>query len=331
MTIASQLNIDPAQEVERIAERMRSLLTGSLNRRGFIVAISGGVDSAVSCGLAVRAVGKDRVFGLLLPERDSKSSSSNLGLEVVRKYGIAHQEVNITPALDGLGCYQWRDEAIRNTFPEYTSEWKSKLVIAGDPQSWKRYFKLVVQSPDGQVHEAIPKAKDYLQIVAATNFKQRVRKTLEYFHADRLHYAVVGTPNRLEYDQGFFVKLGDGAADIKPIAHLYKTQVYQLARHLELPEAICNSIPTTDTFSLPQGQDEFYYVLPYDKLDIALCALNNGVSAADLARELGIDLAMAEFIYRDIEDKRKATAPLHWSAIVMDKISGPQTAPPSVN
>ncbi|NJD08037.1 MAG: NAD(+) synthase [Methylococcaceae bacterium] len=331
MTIASQLNLDSAQEVERIAERMRTLLSGSLNRRGFVVAISGGVDSAVSCGLAVRAVGKDRVFGLLLPERDSKSSSSNLGLEVVKKYGIAHLEVNITPALDGLGCYQWRDEAIRNTFPAYTSEWKNKLVIAGDPQSWKRYFKLVVQSPDGQVHEAIPKAKDYLQIVAATNFKQRVRKTLEYFHADRLHYAVVGTPNRLEYDQGFFVKLGDGAADIKPIAHLYKTQVYQLARYLELPEAICNSIPTTDTFSLPQGQDEFYYVLPYDKLDIALYALNHGVPAADLAKELGIDLAMAEFIYRDIEDKRKATAPLHWSAIVMDKISGPQTTPPGVN
>ena len=120
--------------------------------------------------------------------------------------------------------------------------------------------------------------QEYLQIVAATNFKQRIRKTLEYFHADRLNYAVVGTPNRLEYDQGFFVKNGDGAADVKPIAHLYKTQVYALARHLGLPEEICNGAPTTDTYSLPQGQDEFYFALPYDQMDLALWALNHGAA-----------------------------------------------------
>jgi NAD+ synthase len=189
-------------------------------------------------------------------------------------------------------------------------------------------FKLVVQSPEGQIFEERLDSKNYLQIVAATNFKQRVRKTLEYFHADRLHYAVVGTPNRLEYDQGFFVKNGDGSADLKPIAHLYKTQVYALARYLELPEEICNAEPTTDTYSMAQGQDEFYFALPYDKMDIALLAYNRGEPAAALAAELDISVEQAEFIYRDIETKRKTTAVLHWPAIPVETVTGPNTKPP---
>ena len=188
----------------------------------------------------------------------------------------------------------------------------------------------MVQSPDGQIFEERLDSKNYLQIVAATNFKQRIRKTLEYFHADRLHYAVVGTPNRLEYDQGFFVKNGDGSADLKPIAHLYKTQVYALARYLELPEEICNAQPTTDTYSMAQGQDEFYFAVPYQQMDVALLAYNSGQLATALAAELGISTEQAEFIYHDIEAKRKATAMLHWPAIVMEPVSGPSTKPPMI-
>ena len=161
--------------------------------------------------------------------------------------------------------------------------------------------------------------------MAATNFKQRIRKTLEYFHADRLNYAVVGTPNRVEYDQGFFVKNGDGAADIKPIAHLFKTQVYRLARHMGLPEDICNAIPTTDTYSLPQGQDEFYYALPYKEMDIALWYYNKKKSAEELAEMLGLTTEQAEFIYKDIENKRNTTAHLHWPALTLEEIAGPHT------
>ena len=151
----------------------------------------------------------------------------------------------------------------------------------------------------------------YLGIVAATNFKQRTRKMLEYYHADRLNYAVAGTPNRLEYDQGFFVKLGDGAADIKPIAHLYKTQVYQLARFLGLPDDICNRPPTTDTYSLPQSQEEFYFSLPYDKMDLVLYGKNHGYSAAEIAAAMGLTAEQVERVFQDIEGKRRSAAYLH--------------------
>jgi len=331
ISLTAALKLDEAAEVTKIAERMRELLRSHLHRRGLVVAISGGVDSSVCAALAVRAMGRERVFGLLLPERDSASESSIRGRKMVEQLGIAHEEFDIAPVLDALGCYRWRDAAIRNLFPAYAEGWKNKIVIAGGQTGHFNYFKLIVQAPEGQVFEERLDSKNYLQIVAATNFKQRVRKTLEYFHADRLHYAVVGTPNRLEYDQGFFVKNGDGSADLKPIAHLYKTQVYALARYLELPEEICKAQPTTDTYSMTQGQDEFYFALSYDKMDMALVAYNRGEPSTALASELNISDEQAEFIYRDIEAKRKTTAVLHWPALSMETVSGPNTKLPVID
>lgn len=328
---AAALKFDEAAEVAKITKRTRELLRDHLHRRGLVVAISGGIDSSVCAALAERAMGRERVFGLLLPERDSASESSIRGRKVVEQLDIAHEEFDIAPVLDALGCYRWRDAAIQNVFPAYSDGWKNKIVIAGGRTGHFNFFKLVVQSPDGQIFEKRLDSKNYLRIVAATNFKQRVRKTLEYFHADRLHYAVVGTPNRLEYDQGFFVKNGDGSADLKPIAHLYKTQVYALARYLELPEEIRNAQPTTDTYSMVQGQDEFYFALPYDQMDTALLAYNNGEQAAALATELGVGIEQAEFIYRDIEAKRKTTAMLHWPALTIEAVHGPNTKPPVID
>ena len=330
LEIAAALEFDEAAEAAKITERLRELLRSHLRRRGLIVAISGGIDSAVCAALAVGAVGPERVFGLLLPERDSAAESTLRGRQMVEHLGIAHEEFDIAPVLDALACYRWRDAAIRAIFPDYASGWKNKIVIGGGQDGGFNYFKLVVQAPAGQIFESRLDSKNYLQIVAATNFKQRVRKTLEYFHADRLNYAVIGTPNRLEYDQGFFVKNGDGAADLKPIAHLYKTQVYALARHLKLPQAICNAQPTTDTYSMAQGQDEFYFALPYDKMDVALLAYNSNQPAAKLASELALSVEQAEFIYRDIEMKRKTTAILHWPAIPVEAVDGPLTIPPEL-
>ena len=307
----SVLDIDCEKEADRICRWMVEAVAQRLHRRGVIIALSGGVDSSVCGALAVRAFGPAKVFGLLLPEHDSSSSSAELGGQVAAQLGIRHQLEHIGPTLEAIGCYRWRDEAIRVLFPDYGEGWKSKIAISGGTQGGMNFFKLVVQSPAGEIAEKRLPIREYLQIVSATSFKQRIRKTVEYFHADRLNYAVIGTPNRLEYDQGFFVKNGDGAADIKPIAHLYKTQVYALARHLGLPEAVCTAVPTTDTYSMAQGQDEFYFALPYHQMDVALWAHNHRVPAAELAATLGIDETQAQFIYADIEAKRRATHYLH--------------------
>lgn len=312
---------DPARLTDQITEAVRSLLAEQLKRRGLVVAMSGGVDSSVCAGLAVRAVGADRVFGLFLPERDSDPRSLAIAGEWAGILGIESRAEDIAPILEAAGCYERRDEAIRRAVPEYGPGWRCKLAIPGGARPGAlNVTQLVVQPPDGAARHIRLGATEYRQIVAATNFKQRVRKMLEYYHADRLHYAVVGTPNRLEYDQGFFVKGGDGLADLKPIAHLYKTEVYALAAYLGVPRSVTDRPSTTDTFSLPQTQEEFYFSAPTRVLDLVLRARNMGRPVAQAAGECGLEPALVEALYRDIDQKRMTTAYLHMTSLVVEDI-----------
>ena len=315
------LHLDAAAEVARIGDWMHSTVALTLKRRGVVVGLSGGIDSSVVAALAVKAFGPSRVFGIMMPEKDSSDDSQALAELLAETLGIETVLENITPMLDGAGCYRRRDSAIQSVVSDFTPEWKSKLVLP--PLLAGARFNLssiVVESPTGERKQARLTLEAYQTIVAATNFKQRCRKMIEYYHADRLRYAVSGTPNRLEYDQGFFVKQGDGAADFKPIAHLYKTQVYQLAEHLGVPQVICLRPPTTDTFSLPQSQEEFFYSVPYDKLDCCLFGLNNGYSAAEVAAEIGLTTEQVQAVYADIESKRRATDYLHRSPELIEQV-----------
>ncbi len=321
------LKFDQALEIKKITESIRKYLGTHLKRRGIVVAISGGIDSSVSAALCVKALGAKKVFGLLLPETDSSSKSSRRGKMLAEHLNINYIVVDIAETLAAIGSCPSRDEAIKKGFVDYEKDWKNKIVIDGGTSGKINHFHLVVQSPDGKTYKKRLDLKNYLQIVAATNFKQRIRKTIEFFHADRLNYAVAGTPNRVEYDQGFFVKNGDGSADIKPIAHLYKTQVYSLARYLGLPDEICAATPTTDTYSLAQGQDEFYYSLPFDKMDLALWAHNQKLPAKELAKMIDITVEQAVFVYKDIATKRNTTAMLHWPALLVEKVEGPVPKP----
>ncbi|MBL8604366.1 MAG: NAD(+) synthase [Myxococcales bacterium] len=313
---------DPIAVADALAQSLRNAASQTLRRRGLVVGISGGIDSALCTALAVRAFGASKVFGLFLPERVSSSESLTYGRLLAEKFGIETAVEDLAPALTALGCYARQDEAIREVFPLYDSAtWKSKIVIPSLlEESRLSISRVTVERPDGTQESAPLPLKAYLKLVAATNFKQRLRTTLEYYHADRLNYAVVGTPNRLEYDQGFFVKGGDGLADVKPIAHLYKTQVYALARALGVPDEICNRAPTTDTFSLPQGQDEFYYALPYPEMDLCLYAHNHGVAAAEVAAVMGVSADTVERVFKDIDAKRRATRPLHLTGLLLEAV-----------
>lgn len=315
------LDIDASAEVARISAQLRDGVARILRRRGAVVAISGGVDSGVCAALAVRALGAERVLALVLPEHESSPESTTRARSLAAHLGIHPVEQDIGPTLEAIGCYRWRDEAIRRALPDYGAGWRMKLAVSGGIDGRINHFRLIAQSPGGGSHEARMGLQDYLQIVAATSFKQRIRKTLEYFHADRRNYAVIGTPNRLEYDQGFFVKNGDGAADIKPIAHLYKSQVYALAQFLQLPAEVATAPPTTDTYSLPQGQDEFYFALPYRQMDLALWALNHGIAPETLAQVLGLSADAARHVYDDIRAKRRATQYLHRQAVLVAPVS----------
>lgn len=313
------LKLNNKKECQQITNFISNTVNSLFKKKGVVVALSGGIDSSTVAGLCVKALGPNRVFGLLLPEKHSSEDTLGLSRLVAESLGIQYILQDISSVLDSLGCYDKQIAAYRKVIPQYNKDWKAKIVLPSlvDSDSL-RLFSVVAQNPDGDFIKKRLTQKAYLEIVAATNFKQRVRKMLEYYHGDRLNYAVAGTPNRLEYDQGFFVKLGDGAADLKPIAHLYKTQVYAMADYVGVPQEIINRLPTTDTYSLPQGQDEFYFSLPYEKMDICLYGLNNAIQDNDVAEAAGITDEQLKRVYRDIEQKRRSAEYLHLESLKIE-------------
>ena len=297
-------------EVERITSKLRNDMHDVLKRKGAIVGISGGIDSSVTLALAVKAFGPDKVTGIMLPEKDSSSESKVLALNLAERYGIQTIEEDITKALDGFGCYRRRDEAVSFVFPEYNpSDYKMKISLKEGSISHNLppLFMLTIIDKSGESKSKIIPVREYLQIVAASNFKQRCRMSMLYYHAERLHYAVIGTPNKHEVEQGFFVKYGDGGADIMPIAHLYKTQVYQLARYLDVPDEIIKRTPTTDTYTAEQTQEEFFYQLPFDKMDILWHAYETNVDVNIVAAEMSMSADDIKSIFNNFTRKHRTT------------------------
>ena len=320
---AAALQLDCGSAAEQIQAAIRDGVFRECRRKGVVLGLSGGVDSSVAAALCVRALGSERVLGVFMPEADSSGDSLRLGRELADALAIETALEDITPILESAGCYRRRDEAVRRVIPEYADGWKCKIVLP-DQLGGAAYpiFTVVARSPAGRETVRRLTAEAYKGVVAATNFKQRTRKMMEYYYADKFQFAVAGTPNLLEYDQGFFVKNGDGAADLKPLAHLYKTQVYQLATHLGIPREIQERRPTTDTYSLEQSQEEFYFALPYREMDLCLYGADHGVAPADVADATGLEVEQVEQAYRLIGSRRAATRYLHLRPLLVDDAAG---------
>jgi len=304
--------------VNKITTKLREDILQVFKRNGAVIGISGGIDSSVCLALAAKAFGPEKVIGIMLPERDSSPDSEDLARDLAVKFGVKAIKEEITSALSGFGCYERRDEAVSRIFPEYDPiTWKMKIGVkqSGLFSNLPPVFHLVIINPDGNEKEKILPPREYLQIVAASNFKQRTRMSMIYYHAERLHYAVIGTPNKHEQEQGFFVKHGDGAADVMPIGNLYKTQVYQLAEYLGIPEAIINRTPTTDTYSAEQTQEEFFYQLPFDLMDKYWYGFENGYSPKEVADVMGETTERIEALFLNFERKKKTTEYLRMGPI----------------
>lgn len=304
------LRLDNIEEVSSaIVEKLRIDVTQKLHRRGAVVGISGGIDSSVCMALSAKAFGPDKVTAIMLPEQDSSDDSKNLALKLANKFNVKTLEENITNALNGFGCYERRDEAISRVVKDFDPSLdKAKIEIKQDiSKNIPGIFSITVIKPQGEVISKLLPVKEYLQIVASTNFKQRSRMSMLYYHAERLHHAVIGTPNKHEVEQGFFVKHGDGGADVMPIGHLYKTQVYQLAEHLGVPQEIIDRTPTTDTYTAEQTQEDFFFQMPYKDMDLIWYGWENNYDAEEVGKVMDKTTQEIENIYKNFQRKRSTT------------------------
>lgn len=309
---------DVEKVVNNIVENLRKGIVETMRRQGAIVGISGGIDSSVCLALVVKALGPGKVIGIMLPEKDSSGDSKYFAIKLAEKFGVKTLEEDITAALEGFGCYRRRDEAVSRMFPEYNPvDYKMKIVTTqkGTNQNLPPVFSLTIVDKHGASKSKVLPVKEYLQIVASSNFKQRSRMAMLYHHAERLHYAVIGTPNKHEVEQGFFVKYGDSGADILPIAHLYKTQVYELAEYLGIPQEIIDRTPTTDTYSAEQTQEEFFYQLPFHEMDLIWYGFENGYEPAEVGKALGKTEEEIKVTYNNFVRKQKTTEYLRMSPI----------------
>jgi NAD+ synthase len=303
------LRLDPETTTEELINSLQRDVRQTLRRSGAVVGISGGVDSSVVLALCVRALGPKRVVGVMMPEKDSSPDSLVLARKVADQFNVETVVEDMTGALVGFGCYSRRDEAIRRVFPEYDPSYKAKITLPGNVLESEalNVFYLTIIAPDGKESSKRLNPRDYLQIVAASNFKQRSRMTMLYYHAELRNYAVVGTPNKNEHDQGFFVKWGDGGYDVAPIRHLFKTQVYQLAEYLEIPQEIRMAIPTTDTYSAPSSQEEFFFRLPFEVMDLLWYAQEHRVPLSEVAKVMDLSEDQVQRVFADLTRKQRTT------------------------
>ncbi|UCD17486.1 MAG: NAD(+) synthase [Candidatus Zixiibacteriota bacterium] len=303
------LKIDAERATRELTTLISRQIHRDLRREGAVVGISGGIDSSVVAALCSRALGPDKVLGVAMPERDSSPDSNSLAEQLAKHLGIEYAVEDISGALEGFGCYHRRDKAIRRLFPEYGPGYRNKITLGASilEKDALNYFKLTVESPDGESRVRRMPKKEYLQIVASSNFKQRTRMSMVYYHAERLNYAAVGTGNKDEHLLGFFVKYGDGGADLKPISHLFKVQVFQLADFLGIPESIRRRIPTTDTYSAEVTQTEFFFGVDFEILDLVWYAMEHDIPVSEVAEELNLSEEQVQRVMKDIQQKMRTT------------------------
>ena len=277
-----------------------------------MIGLSGGIDSAVAGALCVQALGKERVHGLILPERDSNPVSREYGILSAKSLGITWEEIDLTPILEVFGVYSRRDAIVRKYFSDLKDGYQFRITLPQDLLDRDRisFYTLEVKTDDGFVKSARLSHDDYLGMIAANDIKQRTRMIQFYYAAEKRYYIVCGTTNLPEALQGFFVKYGDGGVDIEPLAPLYKDQVFQLGRHLGVPKEIIDRTPSPDTYSFVVSDKEFYFSIPYDMIDRILYAMEHKVPKEEAAKSLGITMEQLNRAWRDIERKREATEPL---------------------
>ncbi|NIS17589.1 MAG: NAD(+) synthase [Aliifodinibius sp.] len=313
--------IDPRAERDFIVDFINDQVKHHYKRDGIVVGISGGIDSAITAVVSQMAVGNDKFKAVLLPEKESNPISTELGIELADKFDMSYSIEDITPVLEGFGAYETRDNIVKKYFPEYDGTQKWKIVQPGNllEKDNINFYSLKLESPSETKSKRL-QLRDLRTIIGATDLKQRTRMAKLYQVAETENYIVAGTTNLSETYQGFYVKYGDGGVDIEPLAYLYKTYIYQLADFLGIPEGIIKRPPSPDTFSSEVSDDEFFFRMPYQTLDLFLWAVRDEIPPQEVSKKLDIDQEKVVTVMNDIRRKYNASSHLRIMPASPDKV-----------
>ena len=297
--------------VQHLQDFIHKQVYDNFRKRGIVVGISGGIDSAISAKLCCNAVGKENVLGIILPEKESNPQSQEFAKKYCEKLGIKYEIEDITSILDSSEIYQIREKIVKKYFPDYNQSCKYRIVFSENFDSDGLSIPyLEVNDGNNQIHKIKLSLNDYFTITAATNIKHRIRMTRLYFHTEKNNFLVCGTTNKAEFQLGYFVKYGDGGVDIEPLANLYKTQIYQLGRYLDIPNEIIERKASPDTWSFDVSDQEFFYSLPYEMVDLMLFAKEKSVTLNDICSTLDLKEERVKRILNSLERKWKASKTL---------------------
>lgn len=271
--------IDPQEVSEKIAGFIRDHFR-KMDRKGIVTPISGGLDSSVVVSLCVKAVGSDKVTGLMLPEKDGNDEAEKYAKVIAKHLGIKTDRVNITRTLRSIGIY--------NYLTCYIPTKKLRNLIARN--LWKKDGGTFIKKcREGAAGERMTKLMRDQTVRAFV--KQRVRMLHTFKYADEHDLAVVGCAHKSEDLSGLFVKFGvDDVADIMPIKNLFRSHLLQIGEYLKVPDEILGRTPNPDV--IPGVTDKYLDILGVEsgKSDLILYGLDNTMDPQEIADQVGVPL-----------------------------------------
>ena len=273
-------NVDDT--INKICNFIKNEISENLQKSGSVIGLSGGIDSAVTAALCERALGSDKVLGIILPEIESDATSVKDAEEIAKKFNIKTELIDITPILDSFEVYQTKEKIIREKFPDFNPNCKYRIAVPSNINNSAGMPFLEIRDEKNNTHKLKISSSEFLTITAATSIKHRVRMTMLYFYAEKNNFSVIGTTNKSEYLQGYFVKYGDGGSDIEPLVNLYKSHVYQLGKTLDIPHNIMSKDASPDVWSFKTNDEEFFFSVPYEIVDLILYSRENNLSGKDI-------------------------------------------------